>query len=70
MAEQTGLTVNNITGEEVIAPLTKNELDFINLVSQQSKEIDDARLAKESARQSALAKLAAIGLTEAEIAAL
>jgi DNA-binding NarL/FixJ family response regulator len=70
MTEQTGLTVNVLTGEEVVAPLTKEELDFIELIkvsiaTQQSEQ--DAKLA---ARQSALAKLAALGLTEEEIEAL
>jgi hypothetical protein len=70
MTEQTGLTVNVLTGEEVVAPLTKEELDFIELIkvsiaTQQSEQ--DAKIA---ARQSALAKLAALGLTEEEIGSL
>jgi hypothetical protein len=70
MTELTGLTVNAITGEEVTAPLTKNELEFIELISQESREADEALQAKELARESALAKLAKLGLTQAEIDAL
>jgi DNA-binding NarL/FixJ family response regulator len=59
-----------ITGEVIVRELTDNEL----LALQQSKaEADSERLAYEAkitARESALAKLAALGLTEAEIAAL
>jgi hypothetical protein len=70
MSEQTGLTVNVITGEEIIAPLTKEELDFIELVKASIATEQAEQDAKIAARQSALAKLAALGLTEEEIGAL
>jgi DNA-binding NarL/FixJ family response regulator len=50
------------------------DLDYILETQAQSKEqsllAEQERQAKQAARQSALAKLAALGLTEAEIAAL
>jgi DNA-binding NarL/FixJ family response regulator len=70
MTNQTGLTVNVITGEEIIAPLTKEELDFIKLVQSSIASQKAEQDAKIAARQSALAKLAALGLTEEEIASL
>jgi hypothetical protein len=70
MTEQTGLTVNVLTGEEVVAPLTKKDLDFIKLVEASIATQLAEQDAKIAARQSALAKLAALGLTEEEIGAL
>jgi DNA-binding NarL/FixJ family response regulator len=70
MEEKTGLTVNALTGEEVLAPLTQEELDFIELTKKQAEKVNAEIESKASARQSALAKLAALGLTEEEIAAL
>lgn len=67
MSEATALTVNAATGESVIVPLSQEELDFIETVKAEAQE---AQQAKEAARSSALAKLAALGLTEEEIAAL
>lgn len=67
MSEQTGLVVDAATGQEVIAPLSQEELDYIEsvkeLIESESKSYLDAKA-------SALAKLAALGLTEEEIAAL
>jgi hypothetical protein len=70
MADITGLTVNAETGEEVIAPLTKEELDFIKVVQAEKEAREAEAEAKIAARTSALAKLAALGLTEEEIGAL
>jgi DNA-binding NarL/FixJ family response regulator len=70
MSEITGVTVNALTGEEIVAPLSKDDLDFIKVVSAESEALRLEQEAKITARQSALAKLAALGLTEAEIAAL
>jgi DNA-binding NarL/FixJ family response regulator len=67
MSELTGLTVNALTGQEVIAPLSVEEIEFIEMVSAESKAEEEA---KATAKASALAKLAALGLTEEEIAAL
>lgn len=63
----TALEVNALTGEEVIRELTADEI-------AERKEIEDAikseQEAKASAKASALAKLAKLGLTQAEIDAL
>jgi hypothetical protein len=67
MSELTGLTVNVITGEEVIAALSLEEIEFIEKVSAESKLVEQASAA---AKASAIAKLSALGLTEEEIAAL
>ena len=58
------------TGEETYRDFTKAELDELKqgeMERQKRLEIEKQRLAK---RDSALAKLAALGLTEDEIAAL
>lgn len=70
MTEKTGLTVNALTGEETIAPLSEEELEFIKVAAKQAKEENKAEEDKVKARESALAKLAALGLTEDEIASL
>jgi hypothetical protein len=67
---RTGLTVNAVTGEQVIAPLSREELDYFEVLIKQSAEIKAAEQAKADAKASALAKLTELGLTEAEIAAL
>jgi DNA-binding NarL/FixJ family response regulator len=61
------IEIDASTGVQVIRELTKEELDERQELA--SKE-NAATEAKESARSSALAKLAALGLTEEEIAAL
>jgi hypothetical protein len=61
------IEIDASTGVQVIRELTKEELDErAELASKENAAIQ----AKESARTSALAKLAALGLTEEEIAAL
>ena len=45
-------------------------LEDLNLRRQEAEAEAQAKILKESVRSSALAKLAALGLTEAEIAAL
>lgn len=64
------ITLDIITGEIVFRDYTKKELDEMALAQKET----DLRLAQlkiiESHRASALAKLAALGLTEDEIAAL
>jgi DNA-binding NarL/FixJ family response regulator len=67
MSEQTGLVVDAATGEEVIAPLSQEELDHIESVKE---SIDSESKSHSDAKASAIAKLAALGLTEEEIAAL
>jgi DNA-binding NarL/FixJ family response regulator len=60
----------NVQIDGVVREMTDEEFaDFQEL--QASQELAETeRLAKETARSSALAKLAALGLTEEEIAAL
>ena len=68
--ELTATEFNGETGETIIRPLTAEEIaqrenDATEIAAQQA-----AIAAKAAARQSALAKLAELGLTEEEIAAL
>lgn len=70
----TKLVVDCTTGEQRIVPLTEEELAEREAMRIQA-EADQAQreadeLAKAEAKASAQAKLAALGLTEAEIAAL
>jgi len=62
------------TGEVTYIEFTPEELKAYNAEQKRLQAERDAieadRLAKEAARQSALEKLAALGLTEAEIQAL
>ena len=68
MAEKlTMIEIDAITGIETVRELTDKEL----LERSQQTELAQVSLdARQAARESALAKLAALGLTEAEIAAL
>ena len=70
MSKRTGLIVDAITGESIISELDKEELAFIEKIKNEAKEINNFVLAQQEARISALAKLAALGLTEEEISAL
>jgi hypothetical protein len=58
------------TGQEVVRELTKDEIAERKELAIESKKLHDELQAKEDAKASALAKLAALGLTEEEIAAL
>jgi DNA-binding NarL/FixJ family response regulator len=58
------------TGIEVIRELTKQEADELKEIHAQFLQRAQEAAAKQQARESALAKLAALGLTEDEIAAL
>jgi hypothetical protein len=66
----TTIVFDGLTNTETIRDLTVEEIEEIN----QAKEAFEARQSaveiKQAARESALAKLAALGLTEEEIAAL
>ena len=68
------VVVDARTGETQVIPLTAQEIADLQVVSAEiaeRKAIEDAaRAAAEAARDSGRAKLAALGLTEAEIAAL
>jgi hypothetical protein len=58
------------TGEVIERDFTEDEIAHHQALDAEFKSIEASRLSKESARASALAKLAALGLTEEEIAAL
>jgi|694.fasta_scaffold145566_5 DNA-binding transcriptional regulator YhcF (GntR family) len=68
------LTVNCTTGESVYEDLTPEEIAVAEAAyvtsEEQRAERESAMAAAEAARESARTKLAALGLTEAEIAAL
>jgi DNA-binding NarL/FixJ family response regulator len=54
----------------IVREMNEEELENHLITQSQSDAIDEKRKAREDARESALAKLAALGLTEEEIAAL
>ena len=62
--------INAETGEVIEREMTKSEYDLYLVEKEQGEAIRAEKIAKERARQSALEKLAALGLTEAEIQAL
>jgi hypothetical protein len=71
MAEKlTKLTIDALTGEALEEELTSDEIAELTIIAEQSAQTQASLVAKEEARTSALAKLAALGLTEEEIAAL
>ena len=71
MAEkQTKLTIDALTGEALEEELTSEELAELSQIAEESAQAQASQQGKEEARTSALAKLAALGLTEEEIAAL
>ncbi len=70
----TRVVVDAQTGETQVIPLTAQEISDLQVISAEIAERraaeEAARAAAETARESARAKLAALGLTEAEVAAL
>jgi hypothetical protein len=70
MANPTIKIVNVETGEEIERPMTEAEFKSYKEFQAQAKAEAEAAGEKQAARQSALEKLAALGLTEAEIQAL
>ena len=62
----TALEVDAITGIETVRQLTEDELSAIEIQKNLTIEADQIK----ANRESALAKLAALGLTEEEIEAL
>jgi hypothetical protein len=71
MAEKPKVTIfDGATGEITEREATQEEITQHSLSIQESEATLNELKAKELARESALAKLAALGLTEAEIAAL
>lgn len=59
-----------ITGEIIDREMTVEEISFYETSNEEIKNLKNEWELKENARQSALAKLAGLGLTEDEIAAL
>ncbi len=66
----TAVEVNVSTGEVITRNLTDAEIAELNLLKQQNLDFENANAAKTAARISALEKLAELGLTEEEVAAL
>jgi DNA-binding NarL/FixJ family response regulator len=67
---ETTLIIDLATGEEIIRALNDDEIAINKKMKSEQKKIQDIAKAKAEARESALAKLAALGLTEEEIGAL
>lgn len=67
---ETILIVDVATGQEIIRELNADEIAQRKLDAQADLARQSELAAKAAARQSALAKLAELGLTEEEIAAL
>jgi hypothetical protein len=72
MTEQTltATVVDGETGEVVERPLTNDEIAELEVSKNDYDQKEAERQAKTAARKSALAKLAALGLTQEEIEAL
>ena len=64
------IEIDALTGEEIIRDLTEEEIADIETIAAQTAAQLTAQEAKATARASALAKLAELGLTEEEIQAL
>jgi hypothetical protein len=67
---ETVLTVDAETGEQSERPMTAEELAEREIMTAEYAQRQAESQAKIEARQSALAKLAALGLTEEEVEAL
>jgi len=71
MAESfTKIIFDGITGEVAEIALTEDEITEYNLFKSEQEAVIAQQQAKADAKASALDKLAALGLTEEEIAAL
>jgi hypothetical protein len=70
MSEILTQQIDALTKESIIRPLTEEELQAYEAEQAQYELFQTEAQAKLDAKASALAKLAALGLTEAEIAAL
>jgi DNA-binding NarL/FixJ family response regulator len=70
MENLTAISFDALTGETTIRPLTPAELAEREQMQAAQEALQAEQDAKIAARQSALAKLAALGLTEEEIGAL
>jgi hypothetical protein len=68
--KKTAYDFNLETGQEVIRDLNESELASMKELEDTIKKLEKEAESKAKARESALSKLAALGLTEEEIAAL
>lgn len=68
--EPTAIEVNCETNEKIVRPLTADEIQAREESLRQMEEMIAAQEAKNVAKQSAITKLAALGLTEEEAAAI
>jgi hypothetical protein len=66
----TGLVFDAATGEAIEHELTVEELDLIKIGHNERQSIEAEQEARAKSRESALNKLAALGLTQKEIDAL
>lgn len=66
----TAVIMDVLTGEVIERPLTPEELSEREVMATEYAQHEAEQQAKVEARQSALTKLAALGLTEEEVAAL
>jgi DNA-binding NarL/FixJ family response regulator len=64
------MTKPNIQIDDLVREMTSEEYNAYLAQQAEGELLESERQAKNAARQSALAKLSALGLTEAEIAAL
>ena len=64
------LELNLLNNEIVLREMTSSEITEQDFINDELKETANQALLRFTARQSALAKLATLGLTEEEIAAL
>lgn len=62
--------IDAVTGEVIERPFTDEEIADYEIINSEQSELESNKDARLAARQSALAKLKALGLTESEIAAL
>jgi hypothetical protein len=68
--KKTAYEFNLETGQEIIRDLNESELASIKELQDLTKKLEQEANAKAKARESALSKLAKLGLTEEEIASL
>jgi hypothetical protein len=66
----TTLAYDGKTGKTIEREMTKEEEEVFLIINSYSEQQQAESVARVAAKQSALAKLAALGLTEEEIAAL
>jgi predicted transposase YdaD len=70
MTEILGVFSDASTGEVIERNLDETELKELAIIQKASSQLEKEAKAKAEARKSALTKLAALGLTEAEIASI